>query len=67
MDGRFYPLTKLSEVPPGFIAIKFFASLIRTCSSPPTSGDDFLPEDKTDFFRKSKQSQSKYCFLNLFF
>lgn len=48
------PFTKLSEVPPGFIAIKFWASLIKTCSSPPFSVITFLPEEemKTKCFQK---------------
>lgn len=38
-----YPFTKLSEVPPDFTAVKFFASLMNTSSIPPEiTGDSFF-------------------------
>lgn len=40
------PFTKVSDEPAAFMAIKLFASLIRTCNSPPSSVTDFLPELK---------------------
>lgn len=52
------PFTKLSDVPPVFIAIKFFASLIRTCSSPPSSVAAFLPEEKTLFKLRQRASNA---------
>lgn len=41
-----YPFTKESDVPPGFIAQRFLASFINTCSSPQFSTLAFLPGDK---------------------
>lgn len=40
------PFTKVSDNPAAFMAIKLFASLIRTCSSPPSTGTDFFAEWK---------------------
>lgn len=40
------PFTKESDVPPAFIAQRFLASFINTCSSPPFSTLAFLPGDK---------------------
>lgn len=40
------PFTKVSDDPAAFMAIRLVASLIRTCSSPPSSVTDFLPEWK---------------------
>lgn len=40
------PFTKVSDNPEAFMAIKLFASLIRTCSSPPSPGTDFFAEWK---------------------
>lgn len=52
-----YPFTKVSDVPPSFIAIKFFASLMRTCSSPPPSSDSSVfPVEMTDTFNNAHQS-----------
>lgn len=59
------PLTKLSDVPPVFIAVKFFASLIRTCSSPPASVAAFLPEERETcrFEAKCIKHSQRYSFL----
>lgn len=50
------PFTKLSDVPPDFIAIKFFASFIRTCSSPPSSTLAFLSEREN---RRAQKFEAK--------
>jgi len=37
------PFTKESHVPPAFMAVRFLASLINTCSSAPSAGLLFFP------------------------
>lgn len=46
-----YPFTKLSEVPPDFTAVKFFASLMNTSRIPPETIDEsfFFPRLKVFF------------------
>ena len=39
------PFTKESDVSPAFIAVRFLASLIKTCNSPPCSVFVFLPRE----------------------